>query len=1433
MSNPSIFDQLHDQGNSIALSTTDLPPLSALSESFDDDLKRALLLDPGPLTIDPSGDLDQSGNAITFSGTAAGILGLTDPVTISVEITHENDVVQSLRLEIDPGAGWTFPQSFPYLPADPFGDLALDSPTFVYTTGAIENYAGPGANPISLVPGMNFAALLDPDSVGIPALIADVLPASALPFYGPITPGFDFTFQGTTVLAPLPQMRLQAALEESVLSIANFTLSAPRLQLEIPQGDPTQGAIFSVAADLELDRDGGDPISYEFYTPLISGLGLNRFFLVPETEASALTLGDLADWTAGAGGLNDLLPDALADLFGSIGLKGFSLGLDQNLAPDAFSLRVGTTDTWSFGSLDVTDLDLIVDHFSSLGGTTQSFTSAYFEALLDLNSDLFEGGFKLQISVDGDSLNVSGEFVGEVPLGTLLQELSGTAVKAPDGIELTFTEFSALFSESDGNLQYTLFGNSELEIDFTLASQTVTGSFNIEVNSDGSNLSYFLFGGILLGENYFQASLELGSDFDILEANWQALSEDSYLQLQDLFDLVGVQGVSIPENLDLALDAIGLTYDFDSGELTIAASSANYGNAIFVYDPNAGDPVYFFGLAIDRDIDLSNLPLIDKTLSDEEKLAVSELQFYLSSQAISGDLAAQINTSVAGEGFPLIPAQGISAGLGFSLLLDFGGDQIPISLGSGGDGSSTVPEAATIQPQPVQGDKSAVQVPDSSAPDGTTWFKVQKKFGPVSFTRVGFRYEDGALKFELDGALQLGGLSLSVEGLSAKVPLDSFAPTFSFSGLGLEYSNPSLEVAGALLKQDPPQAPADFEFAGALIARAGNLSLSAIGAYAQVYGQTSLFVFADVREPLGGPPYFFITGLVGGFGYNSQLRIPAIDEVADFPFVQGLSNVNVLGGTNPNPLDVLDNVLGADTGNPWITPQVGDGWLAAGLEFSTFGLVNSTAVVTAAFGSDLKVAIIGLSKARFPKTGNKTYAYVELELEAVFAPSEGVVSFQAQLSDNSFLLDQACKLTGGYAMYFWYGDSPQAGDFVITLGGYSPYFKPPSWYPQVPRLGFNWNLDSRISITGEAYYALTPSALMAGGLLDAKYEHKKLKAWFKAYADIIVWWNPFRFIAEIGISIGASYKLKVGFIHKTFKVELGADLKLWGPPTGGKVKVHWWVVTIKVEFGADLEDQAAVQDWPTFSEMLPAPEDAVKFNALSGQSADPSGKDEFWVARPGNFSFETRSAIPASQLDVGEGSPFNLFTGDSLNIRPMQKTDLVSSQRISLWNSQDDEIDLADTERPWTIEAVQQSVPKALWGSGSNDELDAGDQQLIADQFIGFRLRAPQPALGHGIGPVPGSILASTPLPGSTLPLDASIASNDPPEVSESTIAKIAELADGERIQDRKGVVQAVESLLGTTLGDSPLFQFASLAGELFADEPLLVPGTAVSEITT
>ena len=84
--------------------------------------------------------------------------------------------------------------------------------------------------------------------------------------------------------------------------------------------------------------------------------------------------------------------------------------------------------------------------------------------------------------------------------------------------------------------------------------------------------------------------------------------------------------------------------------------------------------------------------------------------------------------------------------------------------------------------------------------------------------------------------------------------------------------------------------------------------------------------------------------------------------------------------------------------------------------------------MTVQFGDGLEIAVLGLARAQLP-TAELTLVSIELALLARFSTKEGLLLVQAQLTENSWLLDQSVRLTGGFAFATWW-KGPNAGQFV-------------------------------------------------------------------------------------------------------------------------------------------------------------------------------------------------------------------------------------------------------------------------------------------------------------------------------------------------------------------------------------------------------------------
>lgn len=701
-------------------------------------------------------------------------------------------------------------------------------------------------------------------------------------------------------------------------------------------------------------------------------------------------------------------------------------------------------------------------------------------------------------------------------------------------------------------------------------------------------------------------------------------------------------------------------------------------------------------------------------------------------------------------------------------------------------------------------------------------FVVLAPGAPAGRRRAGFTFGGPVDEVMLRGFIDFGNLA---DGKSKAVT----------------YDKPPLSISGGLAarKAEPPHTLA---VGGVLLVDTGTLTGSAIAAaYApSENARPSFFAFGALTSDKGiGPPPFQVRGIAGGMGWRSNLRLPdGPESVPEFPFVQALDDPRSIGAKpdgTADPLQVLDTLVSGE--RPWITPAQGSDdplWIAAGMAFTISERLDGRAMLALQTGADLTFALLGVAGMSFPKEpGKRKYAHIEIGLEALLKPKAGELSLSAALTPNSFVLDPNCRLRGGVAFKTWFGSNPNKGDFVVTVGGYHRNYRRPDHYPLVPRLGFDWDLSGDVTVSGEAYLALTPAAVMAGGMLDVRFHSGALRAWLTARVDALIQWRPFYFDVGMRVSVGVQASVKIWFVRITITVEVGVSLSLWGPPTGGKAKIHLWFISFTIGFGKSREPDSNALDWSDFRTMLPPPETAVRVLPGAGLLADrpqaPDGEtrgssdEQAWQVSSAGFTFSTDSAVPVSELYLTPSGGNPAETGGKLNIRPMRRTDLSSIQRVSL-TLQGEPVDLAAWERTRGIAAV----PQALWGTGKGDTLPGPGQQVIPAQLTGVTLTSPGPDYGHDTGYITEEAFTFDPIDGNgTQPLDPDASPVGPaPQRPGGVIARIVRtVAEREQTADRAELVQALAGF-GLDLGpvDADLSAHRTAAETAFTADPMLVP---------
>jgi hypothetical protein len=668
--------------------------------------------------------------------------------------------------------------------------------------------------------------------------------------------------------------------------------------------------------------------------------------------------------------------------------------------------------------------------------------------------------------------------------------------------------------------------------------------------------------------------------------------------------------------------------------------------------------------------------------------------------------------------------------------VELGGLAVPLGSGGGDNavaqgimsdagGSGAPPRPAFSPAVAVQdhGTGLAVSLRAGSG-DGPWYLPIQRAFGPVYLEQIGLGvdYQQGVsprrleiISLYLDGQVSLLGLTAAVDKLRFGYHVSR--PFFSASsweidveGFAIASNIGGLTLAGGLRKF-PLDAPlSGIEYLGMLKIGYGDYGVDLFGGYAHPTTSSgaefaSFFAFGVLHAPIGGPPAFFITGIGIGFGINRELHTPTIEEVNSHPFMLALRAL----GPPPEPMQELQDMRAL------VPPAQGEYWVAAGISFTSFVLITGEILVTVQFGDGLEVAVLGLARAQLP-TPIVTLVSIELALLARFSSKEGTLLVQAQLTENSWLLDKSVRLTGGFAFETWW-KGPNAGQFVITVGGYHPRFHHDG-YPVVPRVGLSWRPIDAVSVVGGVYFALCSEAIMAGASMQVAAHLGPAHASLRFGGDGIVFFDPFWFEIEVYAEAQVGITIWLLFGSVDIDVSLGFDVVVNGPPI--HVEGHFSVcgVGIPFEFGdeADPADKALHAD-EFAAKYLRGGADAqvvqasvIRGGLTAGKSASPgsggvdkppdgSAENPFRLVPEFQLTFVTTAPAETLRLTCPAGSKDTTVSAPGLGVAPMYSATLDTTLTVTLTSDESQPFDVDDVQLTPRVAAA---FPKGVWGPAQN-----------------------------------------------------------------------------------------------------------------------------------
>ncbi|MFZ7091872.1 DUF6603 domain-containing protein [Primorskyibacter sp. 2E233] len=816
------------------------------------------------------------------------------------------------------------------------------------------------------------------------------------------------------------------------------------------------------------------------------------------------------------------------------------------------------------------------------------------------------------------------------------------------------------------------------------ANQTVSGDVLLKLDTAKASISLEL-----------AVELNSGSARFEIDLTKDGASAKAQLRLGDLtfevdFAKIKTQSVLAAQfrsenGVSMKLDSLAKLAELDSASTAPpvdASLQITLRDALLAAVTSAGKTRFLIAADLDGGIDLSglgDLPLVGDLMPRDMGFGLSLAPILPSAPWSAANIEA-LNT-LRGKDGPHLPKTLKRASLGISLKTP-GHPPEPLDL--------------PLTSDPAKPGDLAKPAAPKNGDEALHWKDLQRSFGPVTVNRVGIGLDrknaaDPTLRIALDGGLVIAGLDLSLIGLEGHYGLTSKTLGFDLRGLGLEFERGPIKIAGAF-------ANLGGDYLGKATLGTKSFTLSALGGFAMIADTggkktPSMFLYGMLNVPLGGPAFFFVEGLAAGFGYNRKFTAPDVSGVRSFPFV--VDAVGASGGNKRKAGKIGDEL---ERLHDFITPQLGEYFGAIGVKFTSFKLLDSFALLVVSFGREVEIDVLGVSTYQMPPIvpkGTPALARIELDLVASFRPKTGELKIRAELGKNSFVYASLCHLSGGFAFYSWFGPE-NAGDFVLTAGGYHPQYPAPDYYPKVPRIALTYQITPDIYVKGSAYMALTPSMFMAGGSLSASASFGKVSASFTMGVDFLISWEPYHYDAKAYLDIRASWWI--------FHTHAHAELAVWGPSFAGHAKVHWSVISFSVSFGHSLPVALPIT-WDHFlKSFLPydaaskttkvAPGLAIAGGQIGEQSI--AGAEPIPVINPKTPSIRIDTVLPALTRNSGAISGTDTLGCAPLNVAALKSADIrISIQAKTLGNALD----------RFHAKDLIKGFPSAMWGYSSTRAL--------------------------------------------------------------------------------------------------------------------------------
>ena len=425
-------------------------------------------------------------------------------------------------------------------------------------------------------------------------------------------------------------------------------------------------------------------------------------------------------------------------------------------------------------------------------------------------------------------------------------------------------------------------------------------------------------------------------------------------------------------------------------------------------------------------------------------------------------------------------------------------------------------------------------------------------------------------------AAELGPIHVEVERIGLKSTFEINSPAVSFFKAQLPSYSPPL---GIKLEVDQKFVtgtgyyrffPDTKEYAGVLNLNFKKVEVAALGLITTRLpnNQDGFSMLAIISATFPGIELGFgfkLKGLGGLIGVNRTFKVDALRErmvsgaigSIMFPTITLDKDGKIERGATDKYISDLRSIFPVKEKHYVIAPFLRLGW-GSGKSIE----LDLGVLIELPFKN--RVILLGSLGIYIPNK-KKVISEIHVDVLGDFNFAEKYIRIEGILRNSHI---KNIPLQGGFAFVLGWGSQPQ---FLFSVGGYHPAYKKPKSFPEIPRLSAVLK-KGKWTITLAYYTAITSNTFQLGYRADFEFKKKRTKAVGYFSFDTLIQFDPFYFIAEIGMGIDIKHR------RWRFAAQLHFMLsgpKPWRVKGYGRFKICGFKVKIKFDktWGGKKQDE--------------------------------------------------------------------------------------------------------------------------------------------------------------------------------------------------------------------------------------------------------------------